>query len=66
MTPPTDGALTPSLPVFITIAEAALLSGTSPSTIRRMVARQELQVTYFGHHPRVVTASLFQGRAKPD
>lgn len=60
---PTSDSGLPSAPL-ITIEEAARLSSTSPSTIRRMIKHGDLEVTYCGCHPRVVADSLFRRRGK--
>lgn len=53
------------LPLFVTIADAALLSSTSESTIRRMIKNGTLGVTYFSSSPRISTQELLQHRPRP-
>lgn len=60
----TDPTQTIPLPLFVTVAQAATLSSTSESTIRRMIKNGSLAVTYFGSSPRIRTADLQRSRSR--
>ncbi|AFZ67185.1 helix-turn-helix domain-containing protein [Deinococcus peraridilitoris] len=51
--------------LLVTRQQAARITKTSVSTIDRMIDRGELQVTYVGASPRILTASLLAIRVKP-
>ena len=53
------------LPLFVTIAHAAQLTSTSESTIRRMIKKDMLVVTYFIDGPRIRVEDLLKPRSKP-
>ena len=53
------------LPLFVTIADAALLTSTSESTIRRMIKKEILDVSYFIEGPRIRVEDLLKPRSKP-
>ena len=53
------------LPLFVTIADAALLTSTSESTIRRMIRKEILDVSYFIEGPRIRVEDLLKPRSKP-
>lgn len=53
------------LPLFVTIAQAAQLTSTSESTIRRMIGKEILVATYFIEGPRIRVEDLLKPRPKP-
>lgn len=53
------------LPLFVTIADAALLTSTSESTIRRMIKKEILDVSYFIEGPRIRVEDLLKPRSRP-
>lgn len=53
------------LPLFVTIADAAAITSTSESAIRRMIKKGTLGVSYFNSSPRISVQDLLRHRPKP-